>query len=55
MEDKDLIFLFKIPVGTSREFFEIDIQFEHPPSKGFASPRKVQWWNYTDREKPKHS
>jgi hypothetical protein len=36
MEDKDLIFLLKIP-----GFFEIYKQFEHASSKRFASPRKV--------------
>jgi len=41
MEDKDLIFLFKIPAGTCRELFEIYRQIEQAPSKRFASPRKV--------------
>ena len=35
---KYLIFLFKIPMGTQKDFFEIYRQFGHAPTKRFASP-----------------
>jgi hypothetical protein len=35
---RDLACLFKIPIGTWRNFFEIYQQLGHVPSKGFASP-----------------
>jgi hypothetical protein len=39
MEDcKDPILLFKIPMGTRKDFFEIFKQFGHVPSESFASP-----------------
>jgi len=36
-----LIFLFKIPMGTQKDFFEIYIQFGLVPSKWFTSPVTV--------------
>ena len=33
-----LILLFKIPMGTRKNFFEIYRQFGHAPSKAFVSP-----------------
>jgi hypothetical protein len=33
-----LILFFKIPMGTRKDFFEIDRTFGHAPSKRFASP-----------------
>jgi hypothetical protein len=33
-----LILLFKIPVGTQKNFFEIYRKFGNTPSKTFASP-----------------
>jgi hypothetical protein len=33
-----LLLLFKIPKDRRKDFFEIDRQFEHMPSKKFASP-----------------
>jgi len=35
---RDLIWLFKIPTGTRKNFFEICRQFGNAPSKMFASP-----------------
>jgi hypothetical protein len=35
---QDLIVLFKIAMGTQKNFFEIYTQFGHAPSKRFASP-----------------
>jgi hypothetical protein len=35
---QSLILLFKIPMGTRMDFFEIYRQFGHAPSKRFASP-----------------
>ena len=40
---KDLIFLFTIPTGTWRNFFEINKQFRNVPSKRFASPPLEGW------------
>ena len=40
---KDLIFLFKIPIGTWKNFYEIYKQFGHVPSKSFASPPLECW------------
>jgi len=40
---KDLIFLFKIPSGTCKNFFEICKQFGHATSKSFASPPLQRW------------
>jgi len=37
-ESKDLILLFKIPMGTRKGLFEIYRKFGHAPSKSFASP-----------------
>jgi len=34
---RDLTLFFKIPTGTRKKFFEICRQFEHAPSKTFAS------------------
>ena len=37
MEDReDLIFPFKMPIGTQNDFFEIYRQHGHAPSKCFA-------------------
>ena len=36
---QDLILLFKIPLGTRKNMFEISRQFGHAPSNSFASPR----------------
>ena len=39
MEDcKDHNLLFKIPIGTRKNFFETFKQFGHVPSGSFASP-----------------
>jgi hypothetical protein len=35
---QDLILLFKTPMATRKNFFEIYRQFGHAPSKSFASP-----------------
>jgi hypothetical protein len=35
---QNLIFLFKIPIDTRKDFFKTYIQFGYPPSKRFASP-----------------
>ena len=35
---QDLILLFRIPMGTQKNFFEIYVQFGHTSSKRFASP-----------------
>jgi hypothetical protein len=48
MEDsKTLILLFKIPIGTQNDFFEIYRQFGHMPSKSFTSlaleERQIFW------------
>jgi len=38
MEDsQDLILLFRIPMGTQKDFFEIYIQFGHASSKRFTN------------------
>jgi len=37
-ELQDLIFIFKIPMGTLQNFFEIYRQCGHAPSERFASP-----------------
>jgi hypothetical protein len=39
---QDLTVLFKIPMGTQNNFFEIYRQFGHMPSKRFSSPVLVQ-------------
>ena len=35
---QDLILLFKIPLGTRKDFFKVSALFEYAPSKRFASP-----------------
>jgi len=35
---QNLILFFKISMGTRKDFFEMYIQFRHPPSKRFTSP-----------------
>jgi hypothetical protein len=40
---KDLIYLFKIPIGTWKNFFKIYKQFGHVPSKCFTSPPLECW------------
>ena len=38
---QDLIFVLKIPMGTTKNFFEIDTQLGNARSKRFASPGLV--------------
>ena len=38
---EDLIFLFRHPIGTRKDFFEVCRQFGHASSKKFASPGLV--------------
>ena len=45
---KDLIFLFKIPTCTRKNFFEIYKQFGHAPSKIFAIP-PVECWTLRNK------
>ena len=40
---KNLIFLFKIPIDTWQDFFEIYEQFGHAPTKSFSSPPLDCW------------
>ena len=35
---QDLILLFRIPMGTQKNFFEIYVEFGYASSKRFASP-----------------
>jgi len=35
---QDLILIFKIPMGTRKNFFEIYTQFKNAPSKRFCQP-----------------
>jgi hypothetical protein len=38
---EDLILLFKLPIGTRKDFFEVCRQSGHASSKRFASPGLV--------------
>jgi len=41
---KDFILLFKILVGTQKNFLKMYSQFEHAPSGGFTSPSIGYWY-----------
>jgi len=50
---QDLILLFRIPIGTGKDFFEIFTQFRQAPSKRFAVEARLApdpvWTSWEER------